>query len=81
MSSEGLNSATSSFVSAGFVPLLQHVELQDLERRLRIAASRIEVTGRLAKLTGLIFSADLVDNSGSGGRDRTGDLRIMIPPL
>jgi hypothetical protein len=41
---------------------------------------RIEVLGRLAHQAQSL-PADIVDNDGSGGRDRTRDLRIMIPLL
>jgi hypothetical protein len=41
---------------------------------------RIEVTGRLAKLIGAdVFPQSSVEDVGSGDRNRTGDLRIMIP--
>jgi hypothetical protein len=43
VSFEGINSATSSFVSAGFVPLLEHLRFSDLKQRLRIVNSTRQI--------------------------------------
>lgn len=43
VSFSGINTATSSFVNAGFVPLLEHFALHDLKRRLRVIDSTRQI--------------------------------------
>lgn len=39
----GIHTATSSFVNAGFVPLMQHYSFADIKRRLRIVDSTRQI--------------------------------------
>ena len=43
ISFDGVNTATSSFVNAGIVPLLQHFPLNELKTRLRIVESTRQI--------------------------------------
>jgi uncharacterized protein DUF4325 len=43
VSFDGINTATSSFVNAGIVPLLQHFPLSDLKARLRVVDSTRQI--------------------------------------
>jgi uncharacterized protein DUF4325 len=43
VSFRGINTATSSFVSTGLVPLLQDIKLNDLKRRLQIVDSTRQI--------------------------------------
>jgi hypothetical protein len=43
VSFDGLNIATSSFVAAAFLPLLQQYSFDDLKRRLRVIGSTRQI--------------------------------------